>query len=482
MSRSTLFALIALIGCAPKPVPPPPVAVVEAPAPDPLAQRPEIGAPTEFTPPTPEVGTLSNHAALWVVNKPALPLVSVILHVPGGSALDPLGHEGAGWLADRLMTQGAGKLDAKAFAETVERLGIQIDVSTTLDGSQIAVSMKKDQLDAALGLVSDMVLHPHWGVPDFKREQELAVGELTQALQEPATVAARTALSLWYGKMHPWGHPAEGTVKGMAKVTVKDVQRYHTQVWNAAGATFTVAGDITTAEAQTVLEAHLGKAWSATKPAGVTASPVPAWTDRPLYLIDSPGAAQTMFYVEFPGRPQGDARLPALRTGTIALGGTFTSRLNALLREKRGYTYGAKARTLERHGDGSVVVFSRIRTDVTGPAMEDLLGELTSIQLGITEEELGKARGAYKQDQVEAMESCAGVAETFSNYQFGGFGPGQFTMDLVAMRTVTADAVKAEMAAYDWKHALFVLVGDRATIEAAITKAGFPKVEVVEPG
>ena len=220
----------------------------------------------------------------------------------------------------------------------------------------------------------------------------------------------------------------------------------------------------------------------ASKPAGVAVIAAPLYTDRPVYVVDSPGAAQTMFYLEFPGRPAGDARLPALRTGTIALGGTFTSRLNALLREKRGYTYGVKARTLPRHGDGSVVVSSRIRTDVTGPALSDLLGELKSIQLGISEEELGKARGAYKQDQVEAMESVAGVASTFSTYQIGGFGPGQFAGDLVAMGKVTGDAVKAEMAAYDWKHALVVLVGDRAKIEPGLTAAGVTKIEVVEPG
>ncbi len=481
MSRSALCVLLVLVGCAPKPVPPPPP-VVAVEVPDPLAARPAIGAPVDFAPPAPEVATLSNHAGLWVINRPALPLVSVVLHVPGGSALDPVGHPGAAWLSDRLMTQGAGKLDARAFAETAERLGIELSASTDLDGSQITASMKKDQLEAALGLVADMVLHPNWGVPDFKRERELAVGELTQALQEPPTVAARTALTLWYGKNNPWGHPAEGTVKGMGQVTVKDVQRYHTQVWNAAGATFTVAGDITLAEAQSALESHLGKAWVASKPAGVAVIAAPLYTDRPVYVVDSPGAAQTMFYLEFPGRPAGDARLPALRTGTIALGGTFTSRLNALLREKRGYTYGVKARTLPRHGDGSVVVSSRIRTDVTGPALSDLLGELKSIQLGISEEELGKARGAYKQDQVEAMESVAGVASTFSTYQIGGFGPGQFAGDLVAMGKVTGDAVKAEMAAYDWKHALVVLVGDRAKIEPGLTAAGVTKIEVVEPG
>jgi len=480
---SPLVFALALAACAPKPVPPP-VAVAEvvvAPPPDLLAERPAIAASVDFTPPTPMAARLSNGASVWVVPRPGIPLVSLVLHVPGGSGTDPAGHEGAAWLSDRMMTQGAGAMDARQFSEAVERLGIELDVRTDLDGSWLTVSFKKEQLHAALGLVSDMVLRPRWGPADFKRERDLAVGELTQSQQEPTVVAARMALTYWYGAKHPWGHAAEGTLRGMAQVTIKDAQRYHTQAWNAAGATFTAAGDVSLPEVQAALESLLGKPWPATKPATVAVTPAVVKTGRPLYLIDSPGSAQTMFYVSFPGLAQDDSRLSGLRAGTIVLGGTFTSRLNALLREKRGFTYGAKARTIERRGDGATVVYSRIRTDVTSPAMMDLLGELTAIRQGITAEELLKAKGAYKQDQVEAMESRSGIASTFAAYHVAGLSPARLSEELTAMNALTLDSVKAEMANYDKSKALFMLVGDRAKIEAGLKQAGFDTIEVVEP-
>lgn len=487
-SRSPLIALVLLAGLAApvactKPVPPAPVVVAPPPPPppDPLAERPAIAPPGTFVPPTPDAVTLSNGASLWVVPRPGLPLVSIQLHVPGGSATDPAGHEGAAWLADRLMTQGAGALDAAAFSATVERLGIQLDVQTGVDGSTISLSMQKDQLRDALGLLSDMVLRPHWGQADFKRERDLAVAALTQAQDDPMDAASRVAQSLWYGPKHPWGHPAEGTVVGMGRVTSKDAQRYHALAWNAAGASFTVAGDITRPEAQAALETVLGKPWAAGKAAAVKAAPAVPVADRPLYILDVPDSSQTLFYVLFPGHGLGDARLLPLRAGTIVLGGTFTSRLNALLREKRGFTYGAKARVLPRHGDGAVVVYSRIRTDVTGPAMVDLLGELTSIRQGVTPDELGKAKGAYQLDQVAAMESRSAVASVFSMYQTAGLGPAQLAADLTAMGAVGTEAVQAEMSAYDASKALFVLVGDRARIEPGLRQAGFARIEAVEP-
>ncbi len=473
---------VAYAGAPVKAKTPPPVATVPvAPPPDPLATPPVIGAPTPFKAPVPDAVTLSNGASVWVVPRPGLPLVSLVLHVAGGSALDPVGHEGAASLSDRLMTQGAGALTAAQFAETTERLGIQIEVSTDEDGSEIVASMKKDQLPVALGLIADMVLRPHWGTGDYKRERTLAIGELTQGQEDPPTAAEEAAPALWYGATHPWGHPPEGTVKGMGAVTVKDVQKYHAQVWNSASATITMAGDVTTAEAQGLLEAALGAPWAAAKSAAVPIPAAPVATDRPVYLIDSPGAAQTMFYLTFPGRAEDDARLPALRAGTIALAGSFTSRLNGLLREKLGYTYGVHAEVLPMKGQGTVVINSRIRTDVTGDAMKQLLDQLNLAESGITAAELQKAQGAFRQDKVEAMEGCAGIAETFAWYHAAGFAPDHLAGTLVAMDAVTTDAVKAEMTAYDVHHALIVLVGDKAKVADGLKAAGIANVEVIEP-
>ncbi|MSP55755.1 MAG: insulinase family protein [Myxococcales bacterium] len=482
-----LALMPSVAAAARKPVPVPVVAVVPPP-PDPLAVAPVIGAASPFVAPVPVVTTLSNGVGVWVISKPTLPLVSVVLHVPGGAALDPMGHEGAAWLSDRLMTQGAGTLDAAAFAETVERLGIELEVRTDQDGSWLTASMKKDQLGAALGLIGDMVLKPRWSTGDYKRERGLAIGALTQGQQDPPTAAEQAASRFWWGPKHRWGHPAEGSVKGMGAVTVKDVQGYHAKVWTAAGATITVAGDITSGEAQAALESRLGAPWAAKAVADKREAPQPRAVgtgqtpDAPFrtVLIDSPDAAQTMFFLVFPGLPEGDAALPALRAGTIALGGSFTSRLNALLREKKGYTYGARARVEALPGRGVVIVSSRIRTDVTGLAMTDLLGELKSIQQGITPAELKKAQGAFRQDQVEAMESVYGVATTFANYQASGFGPGQLAADLTAMDALTVDAVKAQMGAYDVRGALVVLVGDKAKIQEELHKAGISTIEVVE--
>lgn len=459
---------------APPPPEPPPAPV------DPLATMPTVGAEVPFALPTPETAELQNGASVWVVPNKALPLVSVVIQVPGGSALDVPGKEGAAWLSDRLMTQGAGERDATAFAAAVERLGIDLEVSTGRASSTIELTAMKDKLDPALDLVADMILRPRYGGKDLKRERGLGVQDLVLAQDEPVVVASRLAWASWFGPEHPYGRPAEGTVAGLGKVGKKDVKAYHQLAWNGAGAAITVAGDVTRDEIVAKLEPRLGAAW----PAGVVPTmhmtPVPAHTGEVL-IVDRPGSAQTVFYLVFAGVPFAEPALPAARAGTIVLGGTFTSRLNGLLREKRGYTYGVRAGVQPLFGAGIYTISTRIRTDASGPAMTDLVGELTRIREGIDADELRKARGAWRQDLVEAMETRSGTAGAFATWNLLGKPPGALQDELGRFQALTPEQVGPAMAPYDPNKALIVLVGDKRVIEGPLKEAGIATLTVREP-
>ncbi|MES2641698.1 MAG: pitrilysin family protein [Myxococcota bacterium] len=477
-------ALVGLLACAPKVVAPP--AVTEAPAApvDLLGPMPAVGPEVPFALPTPEATKLSNGAGVWVVAAPSLPLVTVTLSVPGGASVDPKGKEGTAAIGDRLLTQGAGKLTARAFAAAVEELGVQLDVDTGRTASTITMSFTKDKMGPALDLLADMVLRPRLTTVDFMREKDILASDLRMEQDEPVAVATKQAWVQWFGPGHPYSRSPGGTVKGMEAVTGKDAKAYHKLAWNAAGATFTVAGAVTKDEITAALEPRLGKPWKAGKAALVTLPAVPEHKSEataPIVLVDKPGSSQTMFYLVFDGPAFGDPSLAPVKSGTVVLGGTFTSRLNGLLREKRGYTYGVRAGVQALPGAGVRTITTRIRTDATGPALTDLVGELASIRAGVTPEEVTKARAAYRQDLVEAMESRAGMAGIFAPYQRAGLDPGALAAELAAMQAVTPDQVKGAMSAYDPARAVIVMVGDKAVIQEPLAKAGFDKIVVVEP-
>ena len=460
---------------------PEPVAAAVPPPPDPLGTQPEVPLPAAFTPATATASKLSNGASLWVIPNPTLPIFSLVVTVPGGSTLDPAGKEGTASLAMEMLRRGAGSRDAEAFAAETGRRGLSIETGTGPDGSSIVLSGTTEQLEVGLDLVADMILRPKLPAPELKKARELFVTSLQQNLSEPGWVAARTATSLWWGPSHPYGRPADGTQAGLKKVGMGDIKKWHKAAWVSGGSKITVSGAVDAAGIQAQVEQRLGAPWKVKAPVA-TSVPAPAMhRAEPIYLVDSPGSAQTGFYLVFPGLKAGHPQAPPARMGTIALGGTFTSRLNALLREKKGYTYGVRAALDEMHWGGTFVVRSRIRTDVTAPALVDLMVELEGIRQGITYEELVKAQGAFRQDVVSSLESVAGAAGAFSDAHEAGLAPDFLRTDLETASRVGVAGVKAAMGAYDISTGLVVLVGDKAIIEPELKKSGFTLITTVTP-
>lgn len=481
------FLAFGLLLCLPFPslakskaVPPPPPVVLPAPPPDPLAVRPVPGPAVPLVPPTPAASELANHVPLWVLTASTLPIFTVVLTVPGGSQLDGAGKEGVAALAMEAMRHGAGSRSGAAFAAEVERRGLGIEGSTGPDGSQVILIGPSDQLAAGLDLLADLVMSPRLESEEIQKSRDLLLAGLEQSFAEPSYVAERVANALYWGPNHPYGRPADGTASGLAKATDRDVRRWHKAVWHAGGATITVAGDVTTASLVPLLNARFGR-WRAEKLKPVSVPEAPVHEAEPLYLVDVPDSAQTGFYVAFPGLRHGAEAAVPTQVGTIVLGGTFTSRLNALLREKRGYTYGVRAAMNSARSGGTLVVRTRIRTDVTAPALVDLRGELEGIRKGITAEELAKAQGAARQDVVEALESQAGTAALFASYLTLGRPAASVATELTTLAAATVDSVFPAMAAWNADRAVFVLVGDRTLVEPALGAAGFTKLKVVTP-
>jgi zinc protease len=424
-----------------------------------------------FTPMAPTEHTLANGAKLWVIEDRALPLVSVRVTVPGGSAADPAGKEGRAALSDTMMARGAGALDAEEFADDLARHAIDLEIETGPFTSTIVMSMKRDQLEHGLDLLADAILEPTYDKKTTKREQAIEVAALETSANEPVAVATQVGFREWFGADHPYGKPPLGTIAGMRALKKKDVVQYHDLAWNAAGAMITIAGDLGASDAERMFASRLG-AWKAGTALRVAATDV-APPARRIIVVDRPGATQTMFYFVFPGPRLGDSGTAAARIGGIVLGGTFTSRLNHLLREVRGYTYGARANLEQLPEAGMRVISTRIRTDATGPAMQDIVAELAKIADGVTAAEIEKARGAFRQDQIEAVESLAGMVRLYGDYQAAGLGPDALAKDLAAMEGAGAAAIDDAFAAWSLDKALLVFVGDKSVIEGPLKDAGY---------
>lgn len=425
-------------------------------------------APAPFVAEPPQALPLLDGGELWVLPMEGLPLVSLRLLVPGGLALDPADKPGLTGMTSAMLLQGAGERDAAAFARAVDQLAADLDVTTSGTTTTIQLDVHADRLQPALDLLADMLFRPRFEGEELQRQRELRLSELTSGLDDPRIVANWVSTFQWYGAGHPLALPELGTAEGIAAIQAEDLRPNWEGRLRLGPPRVVVAGAVDPQSVREALESRL-RPW----PAAEAALPaLPAPQARPLrVLVDNPGASQTMISVTTPAPHAHDPQVSAANLGAIVLGGTFTSRLNRLLREEKGYTYGASARLSPSREHGRLVLTTSVQIDATGPALKDLLGELDRLHQGIQPDELDKARGASRTDRVEAAATRAGRADQAAqDIRLGLSTDAEATRSRSEASARPEDALAA-LARARSSEAMIVVVGDLARIRAAVEAA-----------
>ncbi len=442
----------------------------EAPVVD-ISTPPTVAAAADFVPAVPTEHALENGLKIWLVERPGLPLVSLRLVIPGGSAQDPIDQHGVSSLTDEALKHGAGDRDATAFAAEVERLALSLSVSTGGTASVVRLDTHTDRLDQGLALMADMILRPRFAPEDIDRLKALEVGSLKEASDDPRTVAAWTVARQYYGEGHPLSHPIEGSLESLKALTAEQIRASYSKRYVPDNAVLVVAGDVTADVIKEKLNARLGD-W---KPSGATrltiAAPPSHAGKKRHFFVNKPGTSQTALQVISPAPSALDAAAEPARLGAIVLGGTFTSRLNRLLREEKGYTYGARASHTGAATYGYLLARTNVQRDVSAPALVDLLDELQRYNDGIDEVELGKAMGAWQTRVVESMGSRASIADTFAEYAVDGLPMTTLgdSLDRAQAATVASVSDAAKQSVLD--EAVVVVVGDLEHIQKPIEYA-----------
>jgi len=439
----------------------------EAPVID-ITTPPAVSSAPDFVPPVPSEHTLSNGIKVWMVEKPGLPLISLRLVIPGGSATDASATPGVSSLADEVINHGAGDRDSTAFAQEVERLALNLGTATQGSATTVYLDTHTDQLEAGLGLFSDMVLRPTFEADDIERLKGLRIGALTEAGDDARTLAGWVLDETYYGEGHPFAHPTEGTIASIEALTTEQLKASYSARFVPDHATIIATGDVSADTLIPLLETQLG-GWEKTggERSIIPPPPVHTGTGRH-FFVNKTGTSQTALMVIMPAPEATSPESEPAELGSIVLGGTFTSRLNRLLREEKGYTYGARASYGGKSNYGYLLARTNVQRDVSAPALADLLSELERYKAGINEAELTKAVGSWQTDVVESMASRRSIANTFSSYAVLGLPSSTLRDSLDRAQATTVEAVNEAVLKSPLDNAVVVVVGDLAEIQASI--------------
>jgi zinc protease len=442
--------------------------------------RPLAGAPRPYRFPDFERHTLPNGLTAWLVPLPDRELVSVHLLSDAGAAAEDEPQAGIAALTAQLLVTGTARLDASAFAETTERLGIDVGSESSWDSARAGFSALGRHLDDGLALLAEMILEPRLDGSEFERIRAERLNDILQARADPGRLADESFLRELYVEGTPYARLSAGTPETVAALTVEDARAFHATRYAPNVSDVIVAGAVRSDEALAAIDRHLG-AWTGSGPGHRTFEPA-ARLGRRLVLVDRPGSVQSELRVGHLGINRHDARFfPAMVLGAL-LGGVFGSRLNRRLREELGYTYGARASFDPRRAVGPFTATAAVQTEVTVDALRELLGQLERIRDTAPDDaELAEVRDYLVGVFPLRFETTAGIAaamEPLAVYDLPDTWWQEYRDRLEAVDAAAIHATARELVRPD--EALILMTGDAASLREPLADAGLGSLEVIE--
>jgi zinc protease len=348
-----------------------------------VAERPTHGEPRPFHFPTFERTELANGLGLITVNLPGRALVSASLVLPAGASDEPPELGGVTSLMARAMTEGTENHDAIGLTEASERLGALLHAEAGWDGLSISIDVPGERLSQALELAAEVAITPTFPAADVERMRDERLNDLLQAKADPRRRGDDAFVETIYAKGSPYSRPSAGLEDTVAKLDADAARTMHAKLLDPAKMTLIVGGDLEAVgeDVRSIAESRFG-AWAPNPTAIEPSQPkvVPARSERIVRVIHRPGSVQTEIRVGHVGLPRKIPDFHAVSVMSAILGGLFNSRLNRKLREEKGYTYGAGAGFDMRRGPGPFAVRAAVNTDVTVPAVQEMLVELDKMR------------------------------------------------------------------------------------------------------
>ena len=450
--------------------------------------QPASGQPKPWAFPAPERGGLGNGLTVLRCHRPGQQVVAVEICLDVPLDAEPDGLDGIATIMVDALSQGAGQHTAEEFAAELERCGATLDASADYLGARVSLEVPVSRLAKALGLLAEALVAPMFADSEVERLVRNRLDEIPLELANPGRRAAKQLSQELFPASARLSRPRKGTEDTVARIDAAGVRALYRAHVRPATATAVIVGDLTGVDLDAVLAGTLGE-W-----AGDAAEPLPtpavtADDTGRVVIVDRPGAVQTQLLIGRIGPDRHARGWPALVLGTYCLGGTLTSRLDRVLREEKGYTYGVRAfeqvlRSPAADGatGASVLAISgSVDTASTGPALDDLRTVLRTLAAdGLAEAERDTAVQNLVGVAPLKYERAASVAGTLAD-QVQQHLPDDYQAQLYVRltETSTAEATAAVIAGFPENRLVTILVGDASQISAPVGALGIGDVKVV---
>ena len=444
------------------------------------------GNQKSFNPPRPERARLSNGTEVVFVERRGLPVVALGLMMRGGSASDPAASPGLAHMTTSMLAEGTDSRTSSEIADEMEFLGSKLHAAAGREHVFVSAEALTQHWPKAFDIVADVLRNPTFPEEELERVRKERLADLKRISDEPVAISHRAIRSLVYGPDSGYGHPSNGTPASVEAMSRADLLAYYSastsgrrirRWWRSA----TWTGTIMLARAEELLGD-----WSAGagEPESSHEAPVGAQPTT-IYLVDRPGAPQSVIRAGHATVPRHDADFFALTLVNYIFGAHPSARLFMNLRQDKGYSYGYYSDIDWLTGPSALLAGGSVQTAVTKEALVETLKEFADIRgdRPVTPEEMSESKQGIFRSFPSQFETQGQVLQSLGRIVSFKLPDDYFDTFIPSLDAVTLETARDAAARRIRDRELVVLVvGDREAIEPGLQELGHPIVEVDTEG
>lgn len=418
---------------------------------------------------------LSNGIKVYLIENKELPLVNMSIVLEGGAAQDNISLPGVASLVTAVLPQGTKNKTPEELEEEIELLGSDIRMYAGREDISMNAEMLARNFEKTVSLMKEILLEPRWDSAEFRIAKTRTKNSIIQSEAQPQSVASQLFLKLIYGTNNIFGYNVQGTRESIDKITPDDLKSYYNRCFSPSVTKIFIAGNIPGEKVIAALK-PLTDGWKA-REVTLKKYPSPVPPDKSaIYFADMPGSRQSVIYLGYPALSRTDPDFIKVEFINYRLGGAFTSILNQILREEKGYTYGAYSYFQEMKSVAPFVAGASVRSDATFESVRIFREEMEKYRNGISEADLQFIKNCMIRANALRFETNDALVNMLSTIGRYGLPEDYVKKEEEVINNMTVEEHKAITDKYIVPDRMYyVVVGDAATQLKQLEKIGFGK-------
>lgn len=434
----------------------------------PLGTDPEVNIPEHWT------SSLDNGIKIYGISHNEMPLVEYALIIEGGHLLDTPDKAGVANLVANMLNEGTKNKTPEELEDAIGLLGATIRVVASVEDIQVYVSSMSKNFEKTVALVGEILLEPRWDEKQFDIVKTRIINSIKRNEANPSYLASNTLNKLMFGN-NILAVETAGTEKSVSAITMDDLKEFYSKNFSPSVSRFIIAGNIDQSRVESALSA-LNNRWEPKEVTLPEIEPASLPETSRIYFVDVPGAKQSVISIGSPALPRTDPDYYAATVANYKLGGSFNGIFNLILREEKGFTYGARSSFSGAKNYGTFVASSMVRTNSTLESVNIFKTEMEKYRESMPQQYVDFTKSSLLKGNALRFETLSGLTNMLYTMTSYNLPADYIKQEEAFVRNLTPEQALAIIKKYiDPAKMYYVVVGDAKTQLKELEKAGLGK-------